>query len=522
MASTDGNISAALARLDGAVAGVRAQRRLRGRADAELLELFAEALDATVGAAPGPESQLAFRALRLEMALAAGLGEQATERLLDTAWSVTAQYRATLHTLRSGEVLLEHVHVIVASGSVLVTGRPDEARRRAAYEREVLEYAREETANRLRPIARRLAAEHAEATLDERHAEARRQRSVRVVDADRGMADLIAHLPAEEAYAIRDRLNRIALDTANAEAAGAVGAASAEAKGTAEAANAEAAGAAAPAVAARRSRDEIRADALCDLLLERPGATAAIGDRVRAQIQVVVPGEMLGLGARLADRAGPGTLPVGPWPARTTASTGPAVPVSGPAVVTRGTAVAELIGYGPITAGAARALAASAEVWELIAASEAGDVLAVDRYRPTPQMRRVLAARDLHCRAPGCRTPARRCDIDHTVAAAEGGATRTDNLAHLCRAHHVLKHQSAWRVTQEGHGVLRWTSPGGRSYVDKPPSRVRFRRSREPVAPPGRASGGTPGRAPAERTTVPSAERAPEAARVTARERSVR
>lgn len=487
MASSDGIIPPEITRLDEAVAGVQAQRQLRGRMDAELLDLFAEALDAYVISGPGSGGQLAFRALRLEMSLAAGLGEQATERLLNTAWAATVQYPSTLAELRSGGVLLDHVHVIIDAGGVLVTGHPDDERRRAAYERDVLEYAREETANRLRPIAKRLAAEHAEATLDEQHEEALRQRSVRVVDADAGMADLIAHLPAEEAYAIKDRLTRIALETANAEGAGAE-AAGAEAAG-AEAATAErgvepdaggvepdAGGAsAARAEAPPRSRDEVRADALCDLLLDRPGVTATVGQRVRAQIQVVVPA---------------GSLSVD----------GPSQSVGS----SRG--VAELVGYGPISDTAAVAIAAEAEAWERIIAGVDGEVLAVDRYRPTPQMRRRLAARDLHCRAPGCRTPAARCDIDHTRDAAHGGPTRTDNLAHLCRGHHVLKHHTEWTVTQQQGGELRWRSPSGREYVDKPPSRVRFRRVREPGAgrEPDRGRGGVPEQ---ERGRVPEQER---------------
>ena len=104
-----------------------------------------------------------------------------------------------------------------------------------------------------------------------------------------------------------------------------------------------------------------------------------------------------------------------------------------------------------------------------------GTVLSVDRYRPTPEMKRMLSARDLHCRAPGCGVPAHRCDIDHTVDAALGGKTSTDNLAHLCRGHHTLKHHSDWQVEQLANGVMKWTSPSGRDHFDRPPSRVRFR-----------------------------------------------
>ena len=103
-----------------------------------------------------------------------------------------------------------------------------------------------------------------------------------------------------------------------------------------------------------------------------------------------------------------------------------------------------------------------------------GTVLAVDRYRPSDHLKRVLRVRDEHCRFPGCRMPTRRCDIDHTIAAEHDGPTELGNLAHLCRRHHTLKHHSAWRVRQSPDGVLHWTSPTGRSYPDHPARTLAF------------------------------------------------
>ncbi|QIM18924.1 hypothetical protein G7066_10595 [Leucobacter coleopterorum] len=61
----------------------------------------------------------------------------------------------------------------------------------------------------MKSIARRLAEQFTEVSLDERHAEARKRCRVSVREHDDGMADLIAHLPAAEAYAIYDRLTRM-------------------------------------------------------------------------------------------------------------------------------------------------------------------------------------------------------------------------------------------------------------------------------------------------------------------------
>lgn len=53
----------------------------------------------------------------------------------------------------------------------------------------------------------------------------------------------------------------------------------------------------------------------------------------------------------------------------------------------------------------------------------------------------------------------------------------------------MLKHHSEWRVTQADGGVMRWVSPTGREYVDRPPSRVRFVSSTDTGTNAGNASG---------------------------------
>ena len=67
-----------------------------------------------------------------------------------------------------------------------------------------------------------------------------------------------------------------------------------------------------------------------------------------------------------------------------------------------------------------------------------------------------------------------RSDADHTIDFQFGGPTEVSNLAHLCRRHHTLKHQTPWSVVQKRGGVLEWTSPTGRVYPDHPSSGVHF------------------------------------------------
>lgn len=75
---------------------------------------------------------------------------------------------------------------------------------------------------------------------------------------------------------------------------------------------------------------------------------------------------------------------------------------------------------------------------------------------------------DSHCRWPGCTVPANRAEVDHTHDYALGGVTDVTNLAHLCQRHHTQKQFTRWSVTQLPGGVLRWTSPTGRTYTDEP------------------------------------------------------
>ncbi|MEI3867283.1 HNH endonuclease signature motif containing protein [Microbacterium sp. CCNWLW134] len=95
--------------------------------------------------------------------------------------------------------------------------------------------------------------------------------------------------------------------------------------------------------------------------------------------------------------------------------------------------------------------------------------MAVDQYRPTGAMMRFLKGRDKHCRWPGCRMPARKCEIDHNHDAALGGRTEICNLCCLCQRHHSMKQFTAWKVKQLDGGVIEWTSPTGRVYTDNPP-----------------------------------------------------
>ncbi len=89
-------------------------------------------------------------------------------------------------------------------------------------------------------------------------------------------------------------------------------------------------------------------------------------------------------------------------------------------------------------------------------------------YRPSPSLREYVVARDQTCRSPGCRRPAWRGDLDHTVPYECGGETCACNLGGLCRTHHRLKQMAGWRLRQLRPGVFEWSTPAGRRYEQAP------------------------------------------------------
>ncbi|MGH8893912.1 MAG: HNH endonuclease signature motif containing protein, partial [Actinomycetes bacterium] len=125
----------------------------------------------------------------------------------------------------------------------------------------------------------------------------------------------------------------------------------------------------------------------------------------------------------------------------------------------------ELAGHGPITAEVARRIAAEGTWRRLLTDPVTGQLVAMgsERYEPPQEMRDAVIARDKTCRGPGCRMPADRGDLDHTIE-WPGGPTRPDNLCALCRTHHRIKTLTDTRVESDGTGGLWITLPSGRRY----------------------------------------------------------
>jgi hypothetical protein len=136
-------------------------------------------------------------------------------------------------------------------------------------------------------------------------------------------------------------------------------------------------------------------------------------------------------------------------------------------------APAELDGYGPITAAAARAIAADPTgTWRRLLTDPAtGQLLEYGRttYRPPTNLADFIIARDPHCVFPTCRRPARTCELDHADPYCTGGVTCPHNLHPLCRRHHHTKHNASWTIHRQHDGTYHWTAPTGHTYTIPPP-----------------------------------------------------
>jgi 5-methylcytosine-specific restriction protein A len=54
------------------------------------------------------------------------------------------------------------------------------------------------------------------------------------------------------------------------------------------------------------------------------------------------------------------------------------------------------------------------------------------------RLRRLVTARDRHCRFPGCDQPPAACQPHHIVPRSQGGPTSLTNLLLLCTLHHLI------------------------------------------------------------------------------------
>ncbi len=193
-----------------------------------------------------------------------------------------------------------------------------------------------------------------------------------------------------------------------------------------------------------RTLDQVRADVVCDLLID--GVTDALPAEargIRASVVVTVP--VLSL---LDDDAAKTADP-------------PVVEGIGPIPLSR----------GPRTVRRRRHPGCGSSPTPRPAWCSPSDASSTGH---PPSLRKLTKWRADRCMAPGCGMPASRCEIDHNIAWEDGGETSLENHAPFCKGHHIVKHHGGWDVRQiDGSGgAIEWTSPTGRRYIVQPERRV--------------------------------------------------
>jgi hypothetical protein len=121
-----------------------------------------------------------------------------------------------------------------------------------------------------------------------------------------------------------------------------------------------------------------------------------------------------------------------------------------------GAAAADLeLSAVPISAKTVERLACDSSIARILLDSES---LVIDVGRSKRVVsepgRRALAARDGHCRWPGCERPASWSAAHHVVHWIHGGTTDLNNLVLLCHRHHWMVHEGNWQIVRgDGQGL---------------------------------------------------------------------
>ncbi|MEU2202871.1 DUF222 domain-containing protein [Microbacterium oleivorans] len=396
---------------------------------------------------------MALRSIAAEVGGVMRVTDRTVQRRIGEARTLIEGFPATVEAWEQGRIVRGHAIAIVETGTSLPAEMWTE------FEQVAISRCERDTPNRVRGELEILAHRMHPRSFAERHEQAAAGRCVRIVPGRDGMSDVVATVPTVIAEGIHDRLTqqaRAIVDTRDERVAarGCAGVAFGEAASDGDTDGDRDDDAAAIIATDQRSTDQVRADVFADLLLAGAPAlddtrdtTAGPLGAIRARVQVLVPAATL-----------------------TGEDDGPC----------------DLAGRSPIDPATARTFAGGTGMWErLFHDPTTGVTVSTDSYRVPSGMRRFLQARDQHCRFPGCRVAAIRCEVDHTHDHALGGRTELSNLAHLCQRHHSMKQFTAWRVRQLKGGVLEWTSPLGRTYrEDAPTPAVAFTPAAPPPHPP--------------------------------------
>ncbi|MGN7859589.1 DUF222 domain-containing protein [Microbacterium sp. 22303] len=263
---------------------------------------------------------------------------------------------------------------------------------------------------------------------ERKHARGMVDRRVVVEDAGDGMSWLTALIPTVKAVAIKRRLTSTAKHLQKDRREG-------------------------------RTRDQVRADLLCDWLLG-VGTDRAVKTTVFVTVPIgllagVNPGSAFGVAAGVA---------------ATTASAASSLSATGSPVASA--SEAQLVGHGPIDPATARQAFLDATGFRRVITDPVrGIVLDLDRrtYRPTKAQRDWLVLQHGTCARDGCDRLALDADLDHAQMWSRGGLTDTGNLRPLCPADHVRRHRTRMIYRNRENHTVQVITPTGFRTNDPPP-----------------------------------------------------
>ena len=345
--------------------------------------------------------------LATELAVSYNVSKSAALTLVEESATLVADLPLTLDAPSSGSIRYEHAKVIVTA----CWGIPAEAR--AAFETEVLPWAKTLIVSAFRAKVQKAREEKHPTSMQERHEKAAQFREVTCELGEDGVGFLTFRDSNETVAAIRNRLTDLATPTFKGDP---------------------------------RSLDQRRVDIGTELLLK--GDLCAWVDETEAD------GTFDGSGLTPdGKRLGHGIV------AR--------VHVEVPVLTLLGldTEPATLEGTVPIDTATARKLVADAPgFYRLLTDPITGSVVSFDdkfRYLPA-SLRRAVQLIDGTCTAPWCDAAAHNTDGHHPDAWAESHDTSLANSALLCKPDHRLVHNTRWTMVKLANGDKQWISPCGR------------------------------------------------------------
>jgi hypothetical protein len=390
---------------------LRAWRRLESWCSSGLLTVIAELArrrpaDRTPPAAPGDFPAQLSEFVGDEVAAALTLSSQAANAYLDLALDLAIRLPATARALHEGVLDYLKARLVAESTRVLADDRAREVEAR------ILAAAGQQTMGQLRAaVARAVIAVDPEAAIRRRE-EAQKDPRVRRWQEDAGTAALGGFgLPPADVLAADQRLTDRALALRDAGLTG--------------------------------SLEELRARAYLDALLDQdsrppaspgePAPPAGQARRVATLVNLTVP---LTTSAGLADEPGAvaGFGPIDAPLARQLLGVAAADPASRFCITVTGED-GRAIGHGCVRGQPFRARDLARQTFTVtispLARGTCDHRHQEPGYQPSRRLRHLIWARGTTCTAPGCRQPAARTDLDHTIPHDQGGWTCECNLAPL-------------------------------------------------------------------------------------------